>query len=269
MRSANGAAAGFAVLFALVACSTADRRVPGRPALSAASDSTVRLVWAEPADGTPDAYLVYFKPVNESLFTLVAEPETAGYEHFPSGLTGSYRVAARYGAETYTAGATLSTVPVRTDTVVLAELNASGNSGYGWNRATGRGRTYSMREAASAASADFYITDFKPAGISQPPYSVAGAHMGQSDPGAVVPIGSWREVLITDPLDSGSGPLPSEREQVYYNFGDITRRPSNHGCFTADSHYALVAVVDVDTASRRARVVTFFQLVANLRLVAH
>jgi hypothetical protein len=258
-----------AALLVLTGCEVAGRRAPSGLSLSAATDSTVRLVWAEPAEGTPDGYLVYFRPARESLFGLVAEPETAGFEHFPAGRCGAYRIAARFGAETYAADAMLSTMPIRTDTTALAELNAAGNSGYGWNRGSGQGRTCSMRDVASAATADFYITDFKPAQFTQPPYSVAGAHMGQSDPGAVVPLGGWREVLITDPLDSAQGPLPGSREAVYYDFGDITRQPCYFGCFTADSHYALVEVVAVDTARRAARVVTWFQLVSGLRLIFH
>ena len=45
-----------------LACDSLDPRAPRGLALAAASDSTVLLTWTEPADGTPEAYLVYFRP---------------------------------------------------------------------------------------------------------------------------------------------------------------------------------------------------------------
>jgi len=251
------------------ACDSTSSKAPTSFSLGSASDSTVRLQWAEPADGTPDAYLVYFKPAGETLFGLVAETLALSYEHFPRGAAGDYRLAARFGDVTHEADGEPSTRPVWTDTVAVAELNATGNSGYGWDRSSGRGRTYSMRTRASSAVVDFYITDFKPAVLPMLPYSVASPSMGPADAGAVVSEDTWRSNRFTDPLPGEQGPLPSAATPVYYNYGDISQLPGCIGCFTADSHYALVKVVAVDTANQWARLETWFQPVKGLRLISH
>lgn len=237
--------------------------------LVAATDSTVKVIWSVPVDATPDKYLIYFRAVGETSYSLVGDTTVNLWIHDPDGATGWYRVEARFGAETYPASTNPSTVPVRTDTVALVELNAAGNSGFGWDRQTGQGRSYSMADVRSANSADFYITDFKPASANQQPYSIASPDMGPGDPGSVVPTDSWRVSGFTDTLPGENGGLPSFTETTYFNYTDILKVPCSIGCRTADGHYALVKVVRADAESRWVWVETWYQLVPGLRLTRH
>jgi hypothetical protein len=257
------------VVLAVAGCDSGSARAPSGLVLAAASDSTVLLTWVEPAAGTPDASQIYFRAAGTELFSLIAETTGMAYIHEPEGTTGTYRVSARWGSETYECERIVTTLPVSSDTVAVAELNAAGNSGYGWNRETGRYRTCSMRDHASRTLADFYVTDFKPAGLNELPYSLASPEMGPADPGEVVPFDTWQRSQLTDPLMDELGPVPSIREPLYYDYADITRDPCYVGCFTADSHYALIKVVEVDSANRWVRLVSWFQLVRNLRLIRH
>jgi hypothetical protein len=251
------------------ACDRLDPRAPRDLAVSAATDSTVRLQWAEPSDGTPEAYLIYFRPTGDELYGLVAETLATEFEHLPQGRTGRYRVAARFGPATYESDVEPVTTPAATGLATLAELNEIGNSGLGWNRVTGKGRTYSMRNADNRDRTDFYITDFRPASLPELPYAVASPSMGPADAGAVVPADTWRSNRFTDPLPDTESVLPSASVPVYYHYTDISQLPCNIGCFTADSHYALVRVLEVDSADGWVRLQTWFQQVKGLRLLAH
>jgi len=242
---------------------------PSNLRLEAATDSTVKVSWSVPADATPDKYLVYFRVVGETNYSLVAETTANLWIHNPSGATGWYRVEAKFGTETYAASTNPGTVPVWTDTVALAELNAAGNAGYGWDPRTGRGRTYRMTSVSSAGSADFYVTDFKPSGMNQLPYSIAGPDMGPSDPGNVVPTDSWRVSAFSDTLPGQNAMPPSYSPTAYFNYADILQAPCSLGCFTADGHYALVKVLAVDVENCRVRVETWYQSVRGLRLTRH
>jgi len=273
-RRAGGAAAvavlaGFVVAVAVLAGCGPGGRAPSNLRLEADTDSTVKVVWSVPVDATPDKYRVYFQAVGETTYSLVAETTANLWVHNPGGATGWYRVEAQYGTETYRASDNPTTVPVWTDTVALAELNAAGNSGFGWDPSTGRGRTCSMTETGSAGSADFYITDFKPAGLNQPPYSIASPDMGPSDPGNAVPTDSWRVSGFTDTLPGENVMLPLYSVTSYFNYTDILRVPGCVGCYTADNHYALVKVVGVDIEHCWVRVETWYQMVPGLRLTKH
>lgn len=237
--------------------------------LEAATDSTVKVIWSVPIDATPDKYLVYFRAVGETNYSLVAETTANLWIHNPSGTTGWYRVEAKFGTETYAASTNPGTVPVRTDTVALAELNAAGNAGYGWDRNTGRGRTYPMTSIGSAGSADLYVTDFRPTGANQQPYSIASPDMGPGDLGNVVPTDSWRVGAFSDTLPGQCAMPPSYTPTSYLNYTDILQTPCSVGCFTADSHYALVKVLAVDVDSCWMRVETWYQTVRGLRLTRH
>ncbi len=262
-------AAGLFVFVGLAALRCGPEKAPLNLRLKADTDSTVKVIWSVPVDGSPDKYLVYFKAVGETSYSLVAETTANLWTHNPLGATGWYRVEAKYGEQTYPASTDASTVPARTDTVALAELNAAGNSGYGWSRRSARGRTYPMTDVHSVSSADFYVTDFKSSNANQQPYSLASPDMGPSDPGGVVPTDSWRVSCFTDTLPDENAMLPSFSETVYFNYSDILTSPCNIGCFTADSHYALVKVVGVDVENCWVRVETWFQLVPGLRLMQH
>ena len=255
-------------LFVLAGCG-GNGRAPSNLRLEADTDSTVKVIWSVPVDATPDKYLVYFRAAGETSYSLVAETTANLWIHNPNGATGWYRVEAEYGTQTYASSTIVGTVPVWTDTVALAELNGSGNSGFGWNPQTGRGRTFSMTDVNSVGSADFYVTDFKPSGMNQQPYSIASPDMGPSDPGNVVPPDSWRVSAFTDPLPDENATLPSFSETAYFNYADILKVPCSIGCYTADKHYALVDVEAVDVEHRWVRVETWYQLVPGLRLTMH
>lgn len=267
MRQVRLAAAALVALL-LVHCG-GSARAPFNLRLSAESDSTVRVSWSVPTAGTPDGYAVYFRACSESTFSLVAETTVNVYFHDPRGMTGWYRVEARFGAETYPAATTPGTVPVRTDTIAVAELNAAGNSGYGWHRDGGIARTYTMKNVRNRDKVDFYITDFKPAASNQLPYSIASPDMGPGDLGGVVPADSWRVNLFTDPLPDESAPLPAPSPNSYFNYVDINRVPCLVGCYTEDGYYAFIKVTGVDVDNSWAQVETWFQPIRGLRLVRH
>jgi len=255
-------------LLVLVGCG-GNGRAPLNLRLEADTDSTVKVIWSVPVDATPDEYLVYFRAVGETSYSLVGETTVNLWTHNPNGATGWYRVEAQFVTETYAASTNPGTVPVRTDTVALAELNAAGNAGFGWDRSTGRGRTYPMANLHSVSTADFYVTDFKPPSMNQQPYSIASPDMGPSDPGNVVPTDSWRVSAFTDSLPDENAMLPPFTETAYFDYTDILKVPCSIGCFTTDGHYALVRVVRADVENCRVRVETWYQLVPGLRLMRH
>ncbi|MEO0071301.1 MAG: fibronectin type III domain-containing protein [candidate division WOR-3 bacterium] len=229
------------------------------------TDSTVKLTWTAPTEGTPDKYIVYFKDVSAASYTMVANNvTTTEYIHDPNGATGTYQVAAMFGSEEYKSSSTVSTVPIATSAKTVAELNASGNSGYGWNRSDGSGTTYSMTQAANAANVDFYITDFQTA-----TYSIASPDQGPSDPGGVVPQGSWRVNAIAGGLTSETAPLPSHNPNIYANYQDITQTPFLAAVYTTDDYYALVKLDGFNPQNKTYEASTWFQLVKGLRLIKH
>ncbi len=244
-------------------------KAPSNLRLQADTDSTVKVIWSVPIDATPSKYLVFFRPAGETIYSLVAETTANLWVHDPKGATGWYRVEAEYGSETRAASTTAGTVPVWTDTVALSELNASGSSGFGWDRHTGRGRTYSMTDVRNAGVVDFYLTDFKPAGLNQQPYSFASANMGPGDPGNVVPTDTWRVSAFTDSQPGENVLLPAFAPTAYFNYTDILNTPCSFGCFTADGHYALVKVVAADVENHRVLLETWYQLLPGLRLTRH
>ncbi len=231
--------------------------------------TNVMVGWTPPAEGTPDSYLVSFMALQESTYVLIAETTSTSCVHDPQGFTGTYKVVAKFGEDVYEAADKPTTVPVYTDTVAVAELDASGNSGYGWDRESGAGRTYSMIEAGNAVLADFYITDFT-TGSSRLPYAIASPNMGPSDLGGPVPPSEdWRVNGFTDPLTSENDPLPSQSPTVYFNWTDITQTPMIVGCHTEDGHYVMVKIDNVNSGAGEVRLISWFQLVSGLRLIMH
>jgi hypothetical protein len=255
-------------VFALIGCG-GNGRAPSNVRLEADTDSTVKVLWSVPVDATPDKYLVYFRPAAETAYSLVAETTANVWVHDPKGATGWYRVEAEYGTETYAASMTTSTVPVRTDTLALVELSAPGDAGFGWDRRTGRGMSCSMTDIRNSGSADFYVTDFRPAPLNLQPYAIASPDMGPSDPANVVPTGTWRVSVFTDSQPEENVLLPALSPTSYFNYADISNVPCSIGCCTADSHYALIKVVSVDGEDRRVVLETWYQLLPGLRLTRH
>ncbi|MEO0074043.1 MAG: hypothetical protein ABIK43_05230, partial [candidate division WOR-3 bacterium] len=217
----------------------------------------------------PDSYVIWFRPLVDSSFVQIAETAGTSCIHNPLGMTGEYKVAARFGSDVYEAATLATTVPVHCSTRTLAELDAPGNSGYGWSRDSGFGRSYSMRQAGSASYVDFYVTDFH-TGSYTLPYCIASPHMGPSDPSGLVPVAGWRRSGITDSLPRSQSPLPAIDSAYYFNYSPIARTPSRFGVYSvADDHYAMVQVTRVDAATGAVDIESWFQLVPGLRLIAH
>lgn len=262
------------IMVAVIACTSGwlscSGRVGGAPqnsALAAETELTVALSWEEPEAGTPDNYSVYFRAIGSEGYAPIAETPGTGYIHDPRGMTGWYRIAARFGPDLYFAAETLSTVPVETPEEGLAELNASGNSGFGWDRGTGIGSSYPMDEAVSAYHVDLFVTDFQP-GYGGPSYALASPTYGPSDPSGEVPQAPWRLTRFTADLPDERAPLPEYSEQAYLPFRDVG--PGFvAGCRTEDGHYAMVKVTAVNTMTGELRLRSWFQLVPGLRLIRH
>ena len=242
-------------------------------AIVADTDSTVKLTWSAPAEGTPDKYIVYFKAVGAADYEMIANNvTTTSFVHDPSGKTGTYKVAAKFGSEEYTSPTTVSTVPVPTSVVTLAELNAAGNSGYGWSRTNGNGATYSMTQAANAANVDVYLTDFA-TGYAGPEYCIASPDIARADdPGAagVVPEAAWRMNAIAKGLTNENAPLPAHTDISYAQYQEIDQTPFLIAVYTkADEYYALLKIDSQNTGNGTVQVWSWFQLVKGLRLIQH
>lgn len=256
--------------FLLLSCGT----IGGPPTslqITAATDSTVQLVWTTPAEGIPDRFHIYFCPVGETLFQIVGDTTANTYIHNPQGITGSYRIAAVFGSKEYISPTVLTTIPVHTPAKIVYELDGIGNAGYGWARDSGTARTYSMRQTGNASMVDFYITDFT-TGTSSP-YRIASPDMGPSDPSGVVPLDTnWRRTGFTNPLADENAPLPAVDSTIYFIYTTIPSAPLpvQIGCYsTAGGHYALVKVRQVNTANATVELESWFQLVPELRLIRH
>lgn len=242
---------------------------PGNVQVGAATDSTVQVVWTAPVEGIPDSYIVLFRQLGDSGFVQIAETTGTSCVHNPLGMTGDYKVAARFGNEIYEAATIATTIPVHCSTRTLAELDAPGNAGYGWSRDNGLGRSYSMRQAGSAQYVDFYVSDFH-AGSYTLPYCIASPHMGPSDPSGLVPVAGWRRSGITDSLPRSQAPLPAIDSAYYFNYSPIGRTPIRFGVYSvSDEHYAMVQVTRVDAGTGAVDIESWFQLVPGLRLIAH
>ncbi|MEO0069501.1 MAG: fibronectin type III domain-containing protein [candidate division WOR-3 bacterium] len=231
------------------------------------TDSTVKLTWTAPTEGTPDKYIVYFKDVSAASYTMVANNvTTTEYIHDPNGATGTYQVAAMFGSEEYKSSSTVSTVPIATSAKTVAELNASGNSGYGWNRSDGSGTTYSMDEVANAPNVDFYITDFQTSPVV---YSIASPNLAPNDQPQIVEQGPWRVNGIAV-VTSETAPLPTHNTTIYHNYEEITATPFFAAVYTnADGYYALVKLDGFNPQNKTYEASTWFQLVKGLRLIKH
>lgn len=256
----------FIALF-LVRCQTTGS-APTNVALEAATDSTVKITWTAPSEGNPDNYIVEFEEVGTSSFVSINEPAGTATEYtdYPEGKTGTYKVVAKFGSNEYESGE-VSTIPVHSAATSVSELNATGNSGYGWER-TGSGSTYSMTVAGNAANVDFYISDFA-AGFDGPTYSVTSPDLGPSDPTQVVPSGAWRANGISTNAVSEQGPLPAHVTGNYVSYTDISTDPILLGVWTADGYFALVKASGVNLGAGTVQVETWFQAVKGLRLIKH
>jgi hypothetical protein len=259
---------GTAVLL-FTSCETITGGSPTSFAIEAATDSTVKLTWAVPAEGTPDNYIVYFKEVGTSAFVEVQQlgGTVLTYTDNPSGKTGTYYVAAKFGSNKYESDEK-TTIPIHGTSTSLSELNATGNSGYGWTRADGAAGAFSMTSASNASSVDFYLTNFA-ANFTTVPYNIASPDMGPTDAGGVVPTGGWRVNAISNPLTDPQAALPTNSTTTYFNYTPLSAYPSYLGVYTTDGYYALIKIDGLNSTAGTVTVESWIQLVKGLRLIQH
>lgn len=252
------------------ACETTTGGAPTSFAIEAASDSTVKLTWVAPTEGTPDNYIVYFKEVGTSSFTVVQElgGTVLTYTDNPSGTTGTYYVLAKFGSNEYKSDEK-NTIPIHGTATSLAEVNATGNSGYGWSRTNGSAGSYSMTVAANASAVDLYISNWA-GGYTSTPYYVISPDLGPTDPGnAGVPTGGWRLNGISTNSVNEQDPLPAHSGTNYVSSTSISTDPIFLGVWTADGYFALIKASGVNTGAGTVQVESWFQSVKGLRLIQH
>ncbi|MBN2464959.1 fibronectin type III domain-containing protein [candidate division WOR-3 bacterium] len=244
--------------------------IPSGPArnlsLRAETDSTVRLAWSPPVEGTPNQYLVMFKPVGGT-YAVALETGDTTCEHDPAGLTGEYRVLAQFGGRYVEPEETLSTLPVQTNSTWVDELNASGKPGLGWPAPARVGVTYDMSDTAWVDLVEFYVTDFK-AGSSGPTYYLASPDLAPGDSGGGVPAGRWQVTSFVE-LASEQGPLPAPGDSSWRTSARVASTPVYAGCRTQQDFYAVVKVTQMRITQADVRLETWFQPVQGLRLLRH
>ena len=237
----------------------------------------VLISWEEPIEGTPNSYIVYFLALDTTDFVVGAtvDGDSLEYTHDPGGITGDYYVAAKFGGTEYSSD-TLTTIPVHTDVLAISELNATGNSGYGWNLTGGfTGTTYSMTEINNAAAVDFYVTNLIDDSLAPPwpaPWNIASPDTAPTDPGGtLVPQAPWRESWFSDPLLDPQAMLPNFAPTTYFKtMSGIEIDTTYIGVFLgAEEHYGLVKFFGADTLTGAIMVESWFQTVQGLRLLAH
>ncbi|MBN2537846.1 hypothetical protein JXB37_06180, partial [candidate division WOR-3 bacterium] len=212
----------------------------------------------------------YFMAVDAGSYTLADETSATVYVHDPMGKTGRYKVEAQFGSDTYAGTTNPTSVPADNATMTVAELNAAGNAGYGWDMTGGDATTYSMTEAGTAPKVDLYISDFA-TGYAGPTYSVVSPDMAESDPGntGFVPSAAWKVNSFSDPVTNENGPLPRHSQTTYFNYTDITQTPLLLGAYTADGYYAMFKVTSINSGTGEVQAESWFQLVQGLRLIQH
>lgn len=267
-----------ALCFAILVLTGCEEEVAGSAptnfALVAGADGiTVVLSWEEPTEGEPDGYIVYFKPVNTTDWLVGDSLDATEFDftHDPAEVTGDYKIAAYWGEDEFDTDE-LTTVPVHTAAVSIYELNAAGNSGYGWAIASDfTGSTYSMAQVTNAPLVDFYVTDFAP-GTGAADWSIASPDLGpNSVDSTIVPADNWRTSWFTDPIVDPQAALPEYGPTTFFNYTEgIEVDPTYIGVFLdEEEHFGLVEFSGVNPGDGSIQVETWFQTVQGLRLLAH
>jgi hypothetical protein len=221
---------------------------------------SIKLSWDPVVDAS--GYRVYF---NDGLLATVSDEE---YVHLKPMETGDYYVTAYRGATETEPSNTVTDVPVVTEDT-LAEIEAKGNSGFGWDRTTGNGTSYSMGDSAHAPNIDFYFTNFVDdyrGGPYSGDYYIASPDEVINDPGVTWPIeDNWRQTGFTKltPIFNNVDTLPPTG---YDNYQDVTI-DYTYGVYTWDGYYGMVEVESINTDSGSVEVKTAFQTVKGLRLI--
>ena len=240
---------------------------PVNCSLAAATDTTVRLWWNPPVEGEPGSYRVSFDAVGGGGSQVVADTTALEIEHDPNGLTGTYTIAAVFGATVYEDTLPLSTVPIHTGTVTIGELSGGNEPGCGWDRVLGAAASFPMSDTLYCDSVDFYCTDFA-TGSSGPTYFVASPDTAPADSGGSVSAGRWRNTPLAL-LASEQGPVPAAGDTAYRKAVALGSAPVCIGCLTADGYYCVVNVTQIRVPNECIRFHSWFQAVRGLRLVRH
>ena len=238
------------------------------------SDSTVLVSWTTPAEGSPDKYMVYFRSVADSGYTVLGETTATSYAHNSHGMTGQYKVAAVFGGDSYYGAEMPTTVPIQS-AATLFEINAdSSRCGFGWNRDSGVGGVFAMTESANCASVDFYVSDLL-VGTGGPLNIVSPNKADTIDSGAVgiVPRAAWRANGFSNPVLAETVPsYKAPPSATYFIYTLVTSQPCYFGCYTAGDtvkHYALIQVDSFNLTTGQVWMKSWYQLVPGLRLVHH
>jgi hypothetical protein len=243
--------------------------IPSGPARSlslwAETDSSVRLAWSPPVEGVPNLYRVMFKPVGGT-YAAALETSDTTCVHDPDGVTGEYRVLARFGGIYVEPEETLSTMPVQSGAAWVGELSGQDDPGFGWPAPDWTGMTYEMLDTAWIDRVEFYVTDFKP-GSDGPTYYLASPDLAPGDSGGSVPTGRWHVTSFVELADEQSRIPP---------LGDSAWRSSARvpgamiaGCRTGQGYFAMVNVTQLRLQQKDLRLQAWFQPVQGLRLLRH
>lgn len=246
--------------------------VPGGPALNlslrAETDTTVRLTWSPPVEGTPSLYRVMFKPVGGGPPVVACETTDTTCEHNPSGMTGDYSVLALFGATPYEGVDTLSTIPVHAGTTTVGELSGQGEPGCGWPEPAWLAKAYEMGDATWVDSTEFYVTDFKP-GSDGPTYYLASPDLAPGDSGGSVPAGRWHVTRFAVLADE-QGPVPPFSDTMWKSTAAVADAPVYAACHTEQGYFVMVKVTQLRIAPQKdLRLLAWFQPVQGLRLLRH
>ena len=245
------------------------RGAPHALVLSAATDSTVNIVWA--VDSTPSRYVVLFKETGTSNYDSVGGTQSLSFVHDPIHRTGQYKVAAVYDSGQVASAEAPSTAPIANSLRWIPELSVVGrNTGYGWDRTTGEAFLYDMTALDSFDKVDFYVTDFA-TGFAGPSYYAASPDTAPLDPGGIVPPGYWHLTMFShlDSTATENSMLPRFITSRYRRSSLLDSLPRLVACSTEDSCYALLYVDYVNTVTGEARIETWFQKIKGLRLIEH
>jgi hypothetical protein len=234
--------------------------------LRAETDTTVRLTWSPPVEGVPNLYRVMFKPVGDTLRVALETGDTTCV-HDPAGMTGEYRVLARFGGAYFEPEDTLSTIPVHSGTTTVVELSGSGKPGCGWPGPDRVAATYDMSDTAWVDLVEFYVTDLKP-GSDGPTYYLASPDFAPADSGGSVPAGRWRVTSFAELADE-QGPVPPFGDSTWKSMARVPDAPVNAACHTEQGYFAMIKVTQLRIQQKDLRLQAWFQSVQGLRLLRH
>jgi hypothetical protein len=245
--------------------------IPGGPPLNlslrAETDTTVRLTWSPPVEGTPNLYRVMFKQVGGGAPVIACETADTTCEHDPSGMTGQYSVLALFGATPYEGADALSTIPIHSGTTTVGELSGPDKPGCGWPAPDRLAKTYDMGDTIWVDSIDFYVSDFKP-GSDGPTYYLASPDLAPADSGGSVPAGRWQTTHLAVLADELS-PLPPVGDSAWTSRVAVPDVPVHAAFHTQHHYFAMVKVTQLRIPQEDLRMQAWFQPVQGLRLLRH